>query len=716
MNAGSDGLDIKGRNRRQLVITGLGLAGIVAVAVGVRLYRLDAQSLWYDDFNSITGLHAHDLATYLIHVRNFNSEHVPLYFLIEYVWGRLAGTSPSSIRLLSVFFGVSTVPLVYLFGRDIYGKKAGLIAALCLALSPIHIFNSQAIRPYSLVVLLAALSLWALVRASQGRGATWWAVNFVANVLLIWTHVFGLLLVLVQGCLLGVFLRGRRRQAVVWVALHLLALIPWAWWVHTMPSMREQSYAMYHAPSVRNVFNDLVGDDAVNLNVELLPLERTWGFMPERSARVFLRAHTWFDRGLVLAFCLCIGWVAAKLVRSRAEAGGGPRDDRARASAESSTLLLFVAFLPVLALAALSYVWRPCIFPRYTLHSSLALYVMAGGAIQSIRGPGPRRCAVAVLVLLYGYQLSLTLPSATRTNWLEAAEYVRSDATSRDMIFVGRSGAGSANPAIDIFRRHMGPTGIRIIPVHTLQGLCDKSAYFFRKQKSLNAASGSTSGKEPVAWAVLVRNYQSKPLPELEEGLASRGLKYTHREFQAMECLIVYRIVEDPDFDFAKAPRPTVIDTGVDYEKTLGALGFMYTDLGQKNEAIAILRRALDSPTFPLEDPRCLAELSLLLADEGGVDLSIAVARRALELDPEGTPGNLALGMGLLQKGKRAEARVAFQKALASVGDPLMGIYEPLLVALVEQNHDKLRDAVGNLQKMGYHVATPLLMQFGLAG
>ena len=92
--------------------------------------------------------------------------------------------SAETLRLLPVALAVSAVPLLYGFVRHLCGEKAGLLAALCLALSPQHIWYAQELRPYELVTPLAVISVWSFMRAYRGGSPVWWVVNLISNTLL----------------------------------------------------------------------------------------------------------------------------------------------------------------------------------------------------------------------------------------------------------------------------------------------------------------------------------------------------------------------------------------------------------------------------------------------------------------------------------------------------------------------------------------------------
>lgn len=63
-------------------------------------------------------------------------------------------------RLLSIFFGVATIFLIYLIGKECVNNLCGVLSALLLALSPAHIFNSFVVRPDVMMIFLAMLVLY----------------------------------------------------------------------------------------------------------------------------------------------------------------------------------------------------------------------------------------------------------------------------------------------------------------------------------------------------------------------------------------------------------------------------------------------------------------------------------------------------------------------------------------------------------------------------
>ena len=686
------------------ILTGLGIVALVLLGVGLRAYRLDAQALWYDDYNGFICLEATDFSSYWDCVRHTHSEHMPLYFLVEYLWAQCAGTSPAALRWLSILFGAVSIPLLYLLGRDIYGRRAGIVAALCLALSPMHIFHSQGIRPYSLLALLCLISILALVRALRGAGRAWWVVNLAANVLVVWTHLFGGFVFVVEGVFLLARFRHRLRGWLLWMAFHVIVLMSCFGWVYTMPAMPKDAYELYYPPTPFSIFSDLAGDDAVHLNLELLPSPTTWSFLPGKAALALLNVYPLFDYTLVAFWSFCVGWLLWTRVRR-------PSTDE-RGEDPAYTALLFLLFLlPALGLAVLSWVWKPCVFPRYTLYSSMALYVMLGGAFEGMHLTLLRRCAWAALVCLYAYQLSLLLPAPVRTEWQEAAAQVRTHASRGDVILAGKF-PGAARPSLDIFRWHLGASPLALVPGDSPDDICGKIACYAR---------GGLYVPERRVWVVLEREYAMGSLPELEECLTARGFRWERTDFYAMEGLSVYRVSPDPKLlsppmsaAAAEIPLPAdcsnaltelaraFIETG-DHESALRGLNafiqcepaavVVYGHLARVLKNAGDVTKAKGALDLFLE--------AIRLGDAGDWDRASALMHEAIARDPAYPAPHVVLALRALEQEDAQGCRREMRKAFEADPDGI-GRWRTFMVAVLEErDYERARAEAERLKAMG---------------
>lgn len=136
-------------------------AAILLVALGLRLYHLDAQSLWNDEGTSVA-LAQRDLVTIARHASY--DIHPPLYYWLLHGWTSVAGTSEVAARSLSVVAGVALVAGVWALGRRLAGPSAAAVAALLAAVAPFQVYYSQEARMYIWAALFGLLATVAFER------------------------------------------------------------------------------------------------------------------------------------------------------------------------------------------------------------------------------------------------------------------------------------------------------------------------------------------------------------------------------------------------------------------------------------------------------------------------------------------------------------------------------------------------------------------------
>jgi uncharacterized membrane protein len=186
------------------------LVALFACGSILRFYRLGSNSLWIDEYATLRISLLPFAEIFAENLRN-NSFEPPVHFWLTHGIVRILGGSEAAIRLPSSIAGGLTIPVVWLIARDLTGdlKTAHWSAAL-LALNPLHLWYSQEARPYALLVLVACIAIYFLVQAMGGSGPRGWIGFTVFTILAVFTHLVGLLLLVVAWgwCLAAV----KRRQ------------------------------------------------------------------------------------------------------------------------------------------------------------------------------------------------------------------------------------------------------------------------------------------------------------------------------------------------------------------------------------------------------------------------------------------------------------------------------------------------------------------------
>ncbi|HET7375078.1 MAG TPA: glycosyltransferase family 39 protein, partial [Anaerolineae bacterium] len=141
---------------------------IVLLGFAARFIHLGGDSFWFDELLTLDEARQNP-----VQVLSEPASHPPGLFLAEHFVLETWGSSEYALRLLSAWAGTLAIPLLYVVGSLLIGRRAGLLAAFLLAVSPFHIRYSQEARYYALQVALALAGMACLLIALKGR-FRWW--------------------------------------------------------------------------------------------------------------------------------------------------------------------------------------------------------------------------------------------------------------------------------------------------------------------------------------------------------------------------------------------------------------------------------------------------------------------------------------------------------------------------------------------------------------
>lgn len=199
------------------------------LAMLIRVYNINRESFWADEGWTLLLSKGPTLSDIVVTMAN--DQHPPLYFALIHYWIDLTGNSEIAIRLLSTFVSVIGVALVYRLGADLFGREAGLLAALILALTDNDVMLAQEARHYAQMAMFAVAStLFYLryVRHSTRTNGIGWLLSSIA---LLYTHYLGGFVIIVQAIHALLFVRPLRRLLdVAFRGLMIcIAWLPWAY-------------------------------------------------------------------------------------------------------------------------------------------------------------------------------------------------------------------------------------------------------------------------------------------------------------------------------------------------------------------------------------------------------------------------------------------------------------------------------------------------------
>ncbi|MHB8233293.1 MAG: glycosyltransferase family 39 protein [Solirubrobacteraceae bacterium] len=191
---------------------------LMAIAFAAAFYRIGAKGLWVDE--AFSANYARMNLSGLWHVISGRDPNMGLYYVLLHFWVRVFGPNEAALRSFSAIVGALAIPFAVLLGTRLFGRTAGLVAGLLLALNPFFLQYAQIARSYALAVMLVLASCYAFVLALQSPSRRRLVAYVLTSALSFYAHYFAALVLLAQAATLLAFaprevVRGRWLVAAV---------------------------------------------------------------------------------------------------------------------------------------------------------------------------------------------------------------------------------------------------------------------------------------------------------------------------------------------------------------------------------------------------------------------------------------------------------------------------------------------------------------------
>ena len=216
------------RREASFVFTVLAPVAVVLLGLALRLYKLNQESVGFDEAFSMTACRATLDGMMRTLIADF--VHPPLHYFVLRGWMDVFGSGVVQARMLSVVFGALALAILYILTEYLLDRRSALLASLLLAVSQLTIQFSQEARPYAQFLFLFLACWYLFIRALHTRSMKLWCGFVAFAVLLIYTHYFGLL-VLGSLALFGFLYRRKYPVPASWwvgaVVVLVAAYLPW---------------------------------------------------------------------------------------------------------------------------------------------------------------------------------------------------------------------------------------------------------------------------------------------------------------------------------------------------------------------------------------------------------------------------------------------------------------------------------------------------------
>lgn len=343
-------------------------------------FQIGKESFWLDEIYSVR--YATHFSTFLSAVGNGASSerNMWLYYVLLFLWAHV-GTSEGIIRLLSAIFGVLGVLTVYQLGKEVYGKKTGLIASGLLILNTFYIQYAQEARAYSLLLFLFSLSTLFMYRLGKIFSRKNCVIYCLTALAAVFTHIFSLLFLVFQGIYLVWQWRKNPKRVFTIVAIHIGIVVV--------------LYLLVHNPG------------------------RQVGWIPKPQWLQFPLTFIFFSSGFIsaLVYAITISWSFLK-----------KRDT-------FFWYLVCVAIIPVSVVFVYSMVNKPIFIYRYMIYAVPAIILLFSRAVVLLN----RKVLITVLAVLILFQLNtmrIYFTTPNKEQWREAVATISKEVKQNDLIVI----------------------------------------------------------------------------------------------------------------------------------------------------------------------------------------------------------------------------------------------------------------------------------------
>jgi mannosyltransferase len=205
------------------------LVVLTAIAAYLRTRFISGQ-FWMDEAIT-TGISSHSLSAIPGILRHDGNP--PLFYMLLHGWMSVFGTSESATHSLSLLFGLLTVPAGMWAGWSLFGRRAGVMAAILFAFNYWLTYYAQETRMYELMALLGILATAAFIHAFVYRRRTYLILFGASLALMLYTHSWGVfffvgaLLALIPAWVISEDRRGLARDAALAFVGAGVLYLPW---------------------------------------------------------------------------------------------------------------------------------------------------------------------------------------------------------------------------------------------------------------------------------------------------------------------------------------------------------------------------------------------------------------------------------------------------------------------------------------------------------
>lgn len=391
-------------NKRKVTII---IMLIFLTGAALRFYSLGQKSFWYDESNNLLGVSSQSFNEILF--SGYFHATPPVYYLLLKFWVMFFGIGYFAVRSLSAIFGILSLYFIYRVGSILYGKRAGILSALFLSISPLHLFYSQDATAYVFFVLTCLIVVFVILKLNITRRKNLWSFYLIIVLLgLLLTHYYAVFFLLSINLF---FLINYKRSSDLFKRLFVVQVI----------------ILFFFIPYFNYILSKLIRQGFVSLSwISTVPIKETffdvlgafsYGGAHYGGADINISSRQLIIPGFlnyIYLFCILFGF---RVFFNDKEPGA------AKGSGKEFFLLLWLLGGIICALV-FSLLFFPIFVPRYIIYSLPAWYILIAKGLNDLRLKSLRNSLIIIIIILNIFSLSYYYHNELKSPWKKISQYL----------------------------------------------------------------------------------------------------------------------------------------------------------------------------------------------------------------------------------------------------------------------------------------------------
>lgn len=395
------------------------LSAIILAGLALRLYGLNAKSLWYDEACSLN-LSAYNIGEIFTDPNINDPIPKPLYFILLKAWTAVFGFSEIATRMLSVLFGVLSILLIYKLGKILFNKETGLCAAFLLSISSYNIYYSQQVRYYSIFLFLSLISMFLYFKMIKNKDKLRkLSLSYIlANALIFYIFPYGLYIIIIQ--ILNFLIFAKKN-----IVANIFMKVQFVLWLLFLPGLITYFFNEISTPgTIERLAVPMPGFMSLWETFEVFGFggfrqgHAGVGFCINPERLVYPRIL-----GIVLAVLFLAGVFLVRWNKPLRDKGGS-----------NILFLWFWMFFTIFGFYLSSALIGPTYLNRYFLPLSAAYYLAVSVSIIKLKKL--KFVIIPVIAILTVFSLSALYNPGSDNDWRKLSAHLKNDIKQNDLILL----------------------------------------------------------------------------------------------------------------------------------------------------------------------------------------------------------------------------------------------------------------------------------------